>query len=84
VDAAELSEWEVLYQTEPWGETRGDMQTALVACVQANVWRGKGPAAKPKDFLPDFWSERKQSVEEMRLIGMAFAAGTRANFQKRN
>jgi len=64
-----------LYAIEPWGEARGDLQAALICTVQANVWGGK---RQPKDFLPQFWDERKQSEEEMILVGMAFAAGTRA------
>lgn len=79
IDARELAEWEILYRAEPWGETRGDWQTAMLAALLANQWRGKGTPAKPQDFIPDFWGEKKQpSVAKMLAVGQAFAAATRA------
>lgn len=49
-----------------------------MASVLANQWRGKGTPARVKDFLPDFWGEKKKpDVAKMLAVGRAFAAGTR-------
>jgi hypothetical protein len=73
VDAGELAEWEVLYGIEPWGEKRGDLQTALMCSVQASAWGGK---VEPKKFVPNFWEQRRQTPQEMMLVAQAFAART--------
>lgn len=33
----------------------------------ANMWRGKGPAKKLKDFLPEWGERKKQTPEDMAL-----------------
>lgn len=78
VDAGELAEWEAYHACEPWGDERGDQQTALLACILANQWRGKGSPAKVKDFLPDYWrdEEGKDNLKKMLAVGRAFAAAT--------
>jgi len=74
LDAAELAEWEALYSVEPWGEVRGDLQTALLAAVLANQWREKGKSkAAVKDFLPDYWGSKQQTPDQMRALAEAFA-----------
>lgn len=78
IDAHELAEWEAVYAVEPWGDTRGDLQTAMLAAIVANQWR-KGSPARPIDYVPDFWRENQTepSPSKMLAVGRAFAAFTR-------
>lgn len=73
MDAAELAMWEAEYQIEPWGERRSDLHAAICASASFNAMGGK---TRPKDFLPQ-WEEKRQTPQEMILVGMAFAAGTK-------
>ena len=51
----EFDGWQAFYLINPWGESRADLRSAVVAHVIANVNRKKGSRAfKPKDFMPDF------------------------------
>lgn len=79
LDAAELAEWEAFYAVEPWGEQRRDWQTALLASILANQWRGKGSPARVKDFLPDYWKEPQQPVDRMIAMAKMFAATTQVS-----
>jgi hypothetical protein len=46
----------------------------MVAAQVANQWRGKGQSVKLRDFLPDFWDERKQSPRDIIAAAQMFAA----------
>lgn len=54
VDAAELTEWQILEGIEPWGQTAVNFMLANVCCTIANhsMNRGNGPGAQPKNYLP--------------------------------
>lgn len=57
---AEFVEWQAIYNAEPFGHARGDLQTALIASLLANAHRDtkKRPKAYGiKDFVPDYWQQ---------------------------
>lgn len=74
----QLREWMAYYEVEPWGEDRADLRAGIIAATTANVWRGRGPAAKPSDFMPRFDGPAKQSQQEMHEIFAAYAAAHNA------
>ena len=49
----ELAEWAQLYAEEPFGDARGDLQAAIIACTTARALGGN-KQAKVADFLPRF------------------------------
>lgn len=68
----EFLEWVAFYQIEPWGDVRGDMQTALLAGLTANIHRDRKKQSKaftPADFMPDFW--RKTQGASSRAAAVA-------------
>jgi hypothetical protein len=69
ISSRELSEWQVYSQIEPWGETRADWRSGIVAAVIANVNRAKGqPAYSPETFIPRFGPQPEQGWEEQLAI----------------
>lgn len=53
----------------PFGEERGDIQAAIIACVIANVNRGKKTKPyKIDDFIPNYDPPKQQSVDDMKNI----------------
>ena len=56
------------YSLEPFGEERADLRSGIVAAVTANVWRGKGRAAQPKDFMRDFGKPTAQRMSTQELM----------------
>lgn len=85
VDSQEFAGWLAYWTLEPWGEERADLRAAIVACVIANAFRGKGKRRfKPQDFMPKFGPEEKkggQSAQEqfaiMKAICSVFAAAAK-------
>lgn len=77
--AEQVAEWAEYHQLEPWGEERADLRCGIQASVTANVWRGKGRAAKPSDFMPKFGPSKPQSWEDMKFKMQAWAAAVNAN-----
>lgn len=72
----EFTEWVAFLSTEPQGEDREDIRLARLLTTMVNINRTKKQtAAKPADFITDFWSENPgkptQSWEEQH----AFMAG---------
>ena len=60
--ARELMEIEAEYKLEPWGESRTDLNTGILASLVANLMRGKhGKQFKPKDFMPQFEPQEKKT-----------------------
>lgn len=84
IDSAELTEWMAYFELEPFGEERSDFRNALLCSLIANVFRGKGRRAKPKDFMPRFDEEPKprQSLTDMRRVMEAFTAAHNAKLRK--
>lgn len=71
----EYLDWLALWQIEPWGDARGDMQAAVVASLLANVHRDKKKRVKPftpQDFIPDFW--KRMQAASQRPTGLAAKA----------
>ena len=51
-------EWIAFYETEPFGESRTEIQTAMLAAVISNVNRSKkSKKVKPSDFMIDWWRD---------------------------
>lgn len=56
-------------QVEPFGEERADLRNAIIACIIANVNRGKDQ--KPfevSDFMLKFDPPKQQTEDEMKMI----------------
>jgi hypothetical protein len=71
----EFLDWVALYQIEPWGETRADMNAAMLASLTANLNRDKKKRSKPfgpADFMPDFWRRMREPAH--RAEGVASKA----------
>lgn len=61
----QFAEWLAYSNVEPFGEQRADLRSAIIACVTANVWRGKGQKAlKPEDFMPFRENPEKAEVQQ--------------------
>jgi hypothetical protein len=55
-------------EREPLPDQRGDIQTAMLASILVNVFRGKNSRVRPPvEFVPDYWADRKeaQAVDEL-------------------
>lgn len=78
--AAEWTEWMAYFMVHPFGETRADLRSAIVACVIANANRASHSAPyKPYDFMPFQEAERTvevpKTLDEMkRQLRAAFGA----------
>lgn len=51
MSSTEYADWLEYAAVEPWGETRADLRSAIVACTVA---RSQGSKSEVADFLPDF------------------------------
>ena len=64
----EYVDWVALWQIEPWGDARGDMQAALVATLLANAHRDRKKRQKPyepQDFMPKFWKGAQSAAHRV-------------------
>lgn len=63
----EYVSWQVFYSNEPFPEERADLRNALLVSTMINLKRGKKKMVQIKDFIPDFWNEKrtKQAPEEI-------------------
>jgi len=58
MSSSEFSEWQVLYQLDPFGNLRGDFQAGQIASTVVNLFRDKtDPVLSPAAFLlPSPWN----------------------------
>lgn len=73
ITGRQLLTWEVYDSLEPFGELRADYRAATIACVIANVNRGKGQKAFTlEDFVLKFGeaAPKKQTWQEQKAIAM--------------
>lgn len=65
IDSAELTEWLAFYRIDPFGDQRGDVQSATVARMVylANCDK-KAPTLSLKEFMPFLPPEPEQSPED--------------------
>ena len=64
--SAEFAEFMADHRMGPWGETRGDIQAAVVASTIANVNRGPKTAAfELSDFIPKYGARDEAPPTEM-------------------
>jgi hypothetical protein len=59
--ASEFYEWMAMESVEPFGDRRGDVQSAVVASTIANVNRGKSKAFEVSQFMPN-WEQKPKAV----------------------
>ena len=71
----DFARWQTFYEIEPFGEYRADIRSAIIACVIANVNRGKRPAHKVEEFMPKFEPPRQMSDDEIRNVLKGLADG---------
>lgn len=65
----EFMRWAAFWEAEPWGDTRGDVQAALLASILANAHRDVKKHPHPyglKDFLPKWWRSDEEHRDEGR------------------
>lgn len=75
VDSAEFTEWQALYDIDPWGEERADLRNSVACWTSATAAGAKG--LKPDSFLlrfdqdptPDTPVEEKLKAIFPRLAG---------------
>lgn len=63
MDYGEFREWVEFFSHEPTADLRGDIHTATLCAMLANI--NRDPTRRPtpfgvEDFLPDYWQERPQ------------------------
>ena len=62
ISSRELTEWQLFYNVEPFGEERADLRAALICHIIYSMNRGKdSPDIPLEDFMPKF--EKKEEVE---------------------
>jgi hypothetical protein len=72
--AKQLRQWHAYSLLEPFGETRADLRSGIVASTIANCapFKKGGKAWKPSDFMPHFGKPKQQSQDEIRRRIMAY------------
>ena len=45
-------DWLRFWATDPWGEDRADLRSAIAACASLAPWSGKGRTPRPVSFMP--------------------------------
>lgn len=66
IDSRELTEWSAYERVAgPLGPERDDLHTAMICTAITNAMKGKGPDAKPEDFMP-VWDEADQTPDGRR------------------
>jgi hypothetical protein len=74
LSGTQLREWEVYYQTKPFGTQLGFYQSGIISSVLGNVNRDskKTPTPfKPEDFIPHAYrmdKPKKQGIETMKAL----------------
>ena len=67
MDGAELHQWWVGYQMEPWGEERADLRMAILASTIVQLERPKARVPLD-DFLPDFYAQYRPKVSAQAVL----------------
>lgn len=62
-DSKEFALWVAYYRIDPWGESRADLRTGIVASTVANVGT-RDSRFKPSDFIPKFDRKQSEQVDE--------------------
>ena len=74
LSGTQLREWEVYYQTKPFGSQLGFYQSGIIASVLANVNRDSKRTPTPfkhEDFIPPAYrmdKPKKQGIEVMKAL----------------
>lgn len=83
IDAAELTDWQVLEQVDPYGQVREDFRFALLAYQVYRMLIGKDPNMRVDTFLLRFITEEPEtSVEGIETAFRMWAAAANARFAK--
>lgn len=68
ITSAEIVEWEALYHLDPWGESRADLRSAIIAWTFASAHAKKGTKPKLESFMPNYekaWLEAEKKRQPM-------------------
>lgn len=80
IEHSEFLEWIAFYETEPWGESRLEIHSAMLAAVIANVNRGKkGKKVKVSDLMVDWWHDSAKPeaiMAKLRAVGHRMEASS--------
>ena len=69
ITSKQLGEWMAYYNVEPFGDTRRDLRSGIVASVLANIYRKKGAKQyTPADFMPKFEKRRAREVPDPQVL----------------
>lgn len=80
----EFKEWIAFYGLEPFGESRADLRSGIIAATFANANRAKGQRPfTAKDFMPRFGPHEEEKPEILRRKFEMFAKLHNAHLQKR-
>jgi len=81
ISSRELAEWAIFYQSEPFGEARADVRSAIIASVVANSNRDPKKRKKAftiEDFIPKFGEQEKrqqgweEQLQNVQMLNEAF------------
>ena len=76
----EYVRWQAFYSREPFGDGRGDIQTAMLMTLLANIHSKRGrKKSKLLNWLPDYWSERARPERLMAKLRGVTAGSTTAH-----
>ena len=62
MDGAELHQWWISYQVEPWGDAREDWRMAILASTMVRLHAPK-LEVKLEYFLPDFYTKYRVQAQ---------------------
>jgi hypothetical protein len=87
ISSRELSEWQVYYDMQPWGDVRADHRHGIL-CAQLTTVGTQGRAKpRPADYIPDYLPaprRPRRSPEELKAAFRAHAAaGSRGKAKPR-
>ena len=84
-DSAELSEWEAYYNLEPWGESKEDIRTGIIASTIVNVNTGKNAKTFTyNDFILKSKLEAEHEARHKQKQSSKQIASTLVGIGKRN
>lgn len=72
--AFELAEWQVWFESHPFGDDLRDFMVAQLTAVLVNINTTKANKSKPTDWLP-LYREPEQTPEQMRAIMKGVLSG---------
>lgn len=73
--SAEFQAWKAFYLVEPFGSTREDHRSGVIAATIVNTFSKKSAQrVKPADFFPNYSPRRQSTDEQIKMVEMLNAA----------